>query len=171
MLANEPATDIQLSTLKRFGYIPERSLSRGEAAQLLMGFQHAAVHEPEATPLHLTPHHPHYLHKCVEEAKAHLERAAPDIRTALEQEMLTVVRMRQDFWMDTCREMTRMQLAWAEVKSLYQVHGCRFVLPNREQTQEVLDALDAALPTWDKDHPEMFYQTLELNYPQLIQTR
>jgi hypothetical protein len=34
--------------------------------------------------------------------------------------------------------------------------------------QVVLEALDAAMPLWDRDHPELFYQALELNFPQLV---
>jgi hypothetical protein len=32
----------------------------------------------------------------------------------------------------------------------------------------VLDALDGAMPLWDKEHPELFYQTLEINFPELV---
>ena len=42
------------------------------------------------------------------------------------------------------------------------------MLRQAEQVQEVLDALDSALPVWDREHPELFYQTLELNFPQLV---
>lgn len=171
-LTDEPATEMQISTLRKFGYQPDHPLSRGEAAQILMNYQHApAPVPPEATPPHLTPHHPHYLRKCVEEVKLRLRQASPDIRDAVEQEYQSAVSMRQEFWIDTCREMTQMQLAWPEIRSLYQVQGCRFATPNREQTQEVLDALDAALTSWDKDYPQIFYQTLELNFPQLLQVR
>jgi hypothetical protein len=31
----------------------------------------------------------------------------------------------------------------------------------------VLTALDAAVPAWETLHPELFYQTLELNFPEL----
>lgn len=168
-LTDEPATEIQLSTLRRFGYQPDHPLSRGEAAQILMNYQHAPA--PEATPPYLSPQHPYYLRKCVEEAKLRLQQASPAIRDALDQEYKSAMSLRQEFWIDTCREMTRMQLAWPEIRSLYQVQGCRFVTPNREQTQEVLDALDAAMLNWDKDYPRIFYQTLELNFPQLVQSR
>jgi hypothetical protein len=47
------------------------------------------------------------------------------------------------------------------------MQGCRFFAPNYEQVQEVLDALDNAMPLWDHDNPELFYQTLELNFPHL----
>jgi len=36
------------------------------------------------------------------------------------------------------------------------------------QVQSILEALDSALPAWDRDSPEMFYRTLELNFPELL---
>jgi hypothetical protein len=69
--------------------------------------------------------------------------------------------------MDTCCEPAQMQVRGAEVMALHIKHGCQYVTPTREQTQEILDALDIALASWDKEHPELFYQTLELNFPEL----
>jgi hypothetical protein len=34
--------------------------------------------------------------------------------------------------------------------------------------QEILDALDSAMPAWEREHPALFYQTLELNFPHLL---
>jgi hypothetical protein len=75
---------------------------------------------------------------------------------------------REDFWAETCREMTQMQHASPEVVLLYRQHGCRFCAPGRLQVQHVLQALDSAAPGWEKQHPELFYQTLELNFPELV---
>ena len=75
---------------------------------------------------------------------------------------------RQEFWIDTCREVTQMHIVCQAVLELYQKHGCRFAVPSRQQVQDVLDALDAAMPVWEKEHPELFYQTLELNFPELL---
>ncbi|HTL16293.1 MAG TPA: hypothetical protein VL793_03600 [Patescibacteria group bacterium] len=75
---------------------------------------------------------------------------------------------REDFWADTCREITEMQHASHEVVELYRRYGCRFCPPGRQQVQYVLTALDSAVAGWDKEHPELFYQTLELNYPELV---
>jgi hypothetical protein len=36
--------------------------------------------------------------------------------------------------------------------------------------QDLLDALDAYSPTWDRDKPEFFYETLGSNFPDLILT-
>lgn len=74
---------------------------------------------------------------------------------------------REEFWADTCREITQMQHATAEAVELYRKYGCRFCPPGRQQVMDVLTALDSAVPRWEKEHPELFYQTLELNYPEL----
>ncbi len=75
---------------------------------------------------------------------------------------------RQDFWADTCREIMAMRFASPAVLDLHRQHGCRFVAPSLAQVQQILDALDAAMPFWDRDHPELFYKTLELNFPDLV---
>jgi hypothetical protein len=77
---------------------------------------------------------------------------------------------REGFWADTCREATQMQHQSkpAMAMELYRKYGCRFCQPERQQIQYVLNALDAAVPGWEKEHPELFYQTLELNYPELV---
>lgn len=74
---------------------------------------------------------------------------------------------RQEFWLDTCRGPGKMQSASTVALDLYMKHGCQFAAPTHEQVQEVLEALDSALPRWEKEHPELFYQTLELNFPEL----
>ena len=61
-----------------------------------------------------------------------------------------------------------MRIGSMQVFELYQMQGCRFFPPNHEQVQELLDALDAAMQLWDRDNPELFYQTLELNFPHLV---
>jgi hypothetical protein len=75
---------------------------------------------------------------------------------------------RLEFWVDTCREMTQMKVGSRQVTELYRQFGCRFCAPTQSQVEEVLRALDSALPLWEKVHPELFYQTLELNYPELV---
>jgi hypothetical protein len=75
---------------------------------------------------------------------------------------------RVEFWVDTCRDVTTMKVASKEVIDLYREHGCRFCAPTLTQVQNVLEALDSAMPRWDKEHRELFYQTLELNYPELV---
>ena len=80
----------------------------------------------------------------------------------------TTIPPREDFWADTCRETTQMQHPSQEVLELYRKYGCRFCTPARHQVHYILDALDSAADGWDKQHPELFYQTLELNYPELV---
>jgi len=75
---------------------------------------------------------------------------------------------REDFWADTCREVTQMQHASPETIDLYRRFGCRFCVPGRQIIDYVLGALDSAVPKWEKEHPELFFQTLELNYPELL---
>jgi hypothetical protein len=75
---------------------------------------------------------------------------------------------REEFWADTCREVTQMQHQSPQAMNLYRKFGCRFCPPGRRQIQDILSALDAAVPGWEKEHPELFYQTLELNYPELV---
>lgn len=75
---------------------------------------------------------------------------------------------RQEFWVDTCREITQMHGTCRHAIDLYRKFGCRFCEPTHAQVNEVLGALDAAMPEWDRLHPELFYQTLELNFPELV---
>jgi hypothetical protein len=75
---------------------------------------------------------------------------------------------RQEFWVDTCREATQMQIGSKPVLDLYRRFGCRFCVPTHQQVQSVLDALDSAMPDWEKLHPQLFFQTLELNFPELV---
>ena len=75
---------------------------------------------------------------------------------------------REEFWADTCREVTEMQHQTPHALELYRKFGCRFCPPGRQQIQDVLGALDTAVPGWERQHPELFYQTLELNYPELV---
>jgi hypothetical protein len=75
---------------------------------------------------------------------------------------------RQEFWLDTCRGMAHLQVSCAQIQSLYRKHGCRFAEPTLGQVQGILDALDRAVPAWEREHPELFYQTLELSFPELV---
>jgi len=99
-----------------------------------------------------------HLRKAVETAQ--LEGGRHQVESALQD--------RQQFWMDTCREVLEMRTASRQVLELHRHHGCRLCVPTARQVQYILDALDAALPGWDSDHPELFYRTLELNFPELL---
>jgi hypothetical protein len=54
------------------------------------------------------------------------------------------------------------------VIDFYRRYGCRFFEPGLDQVHHVVEALDSAVPMWEKTHPELFYQTLELNFPELV---
>jgi hypothetical protein len=56
----------------------------------------------------------------------------------------------------------------AHALALHRSYGCRFSSPSLQQVQGILNALDAALPSWERDHPELFFQTLELNFSELL---
>jgi hypothetical protein len=75
---------------------------------------------------------------------------------------------RQEFWLDTCRGVAHMNLSCAQVQELYRKYGCRFAAPTLQQISGILDALDGAMPKWESEHPELFYQTLELSFPELV---
>jgi hypothetical protein len=75
---------------------------------------------------------------------------------------------RQEFWLDTCRGVAHMHLACAQVQELYRKYGCRFAEPTLQQVRGILDALDGAMPKWESEHPELFFQTLELSFPELV---
>jgi hypothetical protein len=97
-----------------------------------------------------------------------------DYRKALEaargEQKPSAERARLDFWIDTCREPTEFHIGSAQVRELNRTHGCALCPPTQLQAEEVLQALDAALPFWDRDHPELFYETLKLNFPELVRT-
>ncbi len=75
---------------------------------------------------------------------------------------------RPDFWVDTCREVPQMHTHSLDVMRLYQQFGCRFLPPTSTQAESILSALDVAMPGWERQHPELFYQALELNFPELV---
>jgi len=104
------------------------------------------------------------LRQAVEDAQA--ARAAGRFGAG---EVLELERsQRQQFWIDTCRDVIEMRVASTSVLDLHQKYGCRFLTPSFAQVQQILDALDSAIPFWDRDHRELFYRTLELNFPELL---
>jgi hypothetical protein len=103
----------------------------------------------------------------VEEARDAVARSRPDNLDQSQAALCVALSQRQEFWIDTCCDPTHMHAPSGQVLELYRQCGCRFVAPTRDQSQVVLDALDAAAPHWDRDHPELFYETLELNFPEL----
>jgi len=167
----EPATEPQLTQLKRFGYQPLHPLTRSEAAHALRDLetnpQTPAVLEAEGL-REINKQEALSLRLAVENARRAIAGAPPDQSDPARCELAAAIDRRQQFWVDTCCDPGRMQFPSAQVLDLYMRFGCRFLPPTREEVQDVLDALDIALPTWDRDHPELFYQTIELNFHTLL---
>jgi hypothetical protein len=173
--ADDAATEQQLNHLWQLGYQPDHPLTKREAAHLIADFEENPGRrtkrpaEVAAEPIDQATRHAAYrLRALVENARRALAAAHQDRCAAAEQALARATAERQHFWVDTCHEATHMQSASLAVVELYRRFGCRFVAPSLQQVQGTLDALDAALPLWDRDHPELFFQTLELNFRELL---
>jgi len=172
--ADEPATETQLNHLSQLGHKFPYSLTKAEAARLITWFEQHQAHpvppEPQTPQERAAPEA--YLLRL---AVASVKRAAASPEPAQAQpalrELEQAIARRQEFWMDTCREVTQRRLASVPVLQLYQQHGCCFSAPKPAEAQQILDALDSAMPCWELDHPALFYQTLELNFPELVRHR
>lgn len=92
----------------------------------------------------------------------------PQTQAAASTDPALVLNARLEFWLDTCRQALQRRTVAQRVVELYERHGSRFETPSLQQVQDVLGALDAALPVWEQEHPELFFQTLELNFPELV---
>jgi hypothetical protein len=127
------------------------------------GPQPTALSVPERTACH--------LRQAVEDAMQALAAGENAQREGLRLRLETAQHDRQEFWMDTCREAREMRTPSPQARELYRQHGCCFGTPDSRQVQYILEALDSALPGWERDHPELFYQTLRLNFPELPKRR
>ena len=155
--SEQPATDIQIKRLQQLGHQASRLLRREDAAQLIREIEsHIAL--PRAFE----------LRKELESVKLALVGALSEEEPELQTRLEELKRMRREYWIDSCSEPAQMRDASNQVLGLYMKYGCRFTVPSFEQVQEVLDALDSVMPTWDAEHQELFYGTLELNFPELI---
>jgi hypothetical protein len=171
---NEPATWKQLRYLRQHGVKPDRHLTKTAAAELITRMGGPVVAEPQAPEVlvHQLPKQDAYLlHTDIEKALRGVSEARRENIHAAEQDLAIAISKRQMFWIDTCRDPTRMQAACGQILDFYRKYGCRFEAPSNKQVQEVLSALDSAVPSWDRDHVSLFYQTLELNYPELVKRR
>ncbi len=143
-----------------------RSQTGPGGTQILVRPSRAAVGRPKHPACHLAPtcDDPDgrgcavCLRLAVEEAQ----------REGLGEKTEQALHHRRQFWLDTCREVREMRTASRQVLKLYRQQGWLFLCPAPRQAQSVLDALDSALPGWERDHPGLFYQTLELNFPELL---
>jgi hypothetical protein len=171
---NEPATWKQLRFLRQHGYTPDRHLTKTAAAELIQGLGGevaTTIAPPEVLVSQLPKQDAYLLRTAVGEAVTAVSEARRETLHTLEQNLAIAISKRQMFWIDTCRDPTRMQAACGQVLEFYRKYGCSFEAPSNKQVQEVLSALDSAIPFWDRDHPHLFYKTLELNYPELVKRR
>jgi len=163
-----PATWKQLKCLSRFGYTPDHCLTKTEAEALITSFggpMEASVPsrsdaQTEAYELRLE----------VTRAKEAARFAGPLEVEAARRAVEQALHNRQEFWVDTCREPTQVHSASRHARELYRQFGCLFHAPTLKQAEEILDALDSAMPTWDREHLELFFDTLRLNFPELLRS-
>ena len=183
----EPATQQQLLRLQQYGFVPACQLTVTQAARLIRQFSkhpprvatpeqvaQEAVFEAPAPPppprdekmSESARTHAYRLRQAVDAARHVLETRpdAPNVRA----DYHASIAARRDFWHDTCRDARDMLIGSVQVLEFHQYYGARFFPPTEGEVQEVIDALDEAAPDWDRDHPELFYQTLRLNFPSLV---
>ncbi len=171
----QAATESQLRHLQEFGYTPDHTLTRDEATRLLMEMEASlrvrpAITRPGSGPTASSKGQtPFDFHARVQA----LSDGGDGDNGGQESGWLLreAIARRQQFWMDTCREPSSMHHRSPQAMELYMKHGCVFVTPSGEQIQEILDALDASMQGWDRDYPQLFFQTLELNFPNLVAHR
>ncbi len=183
---DQRATKDQLSRLGEFGYAPDHPLAKGEASHLIRDFEacregQAALAQSdareatkceatkcEATKYEATKCEAHGLRAAVENAKRAVAQAGQDEIQNFRHDLALAVSERQEFWRDTCCDAEKMHVVSMQARDLHKKYGCRFAAPTAQQVQDIFDALDLAMPLWDRDQPRVFYQTLELNFPELL---
>lgn len=158
----ELATETQVRRLEKYGYTVEPRMTREEAARVLHEHE-ARLARPAPAPAPAVPE-AMLLRQQTEHLRITLAQALPAEEHALREQLTAAQQRRVCFWADTCRDPSLMREASQQTIELYMKQGCRFHEPTHEQIQEVLEALDSATPTWDADHPDLFYKTLELNF-------
>jgi hypothetical protein len=172
---DEPATWKQMKYLKQLGFKQEHPLTKVEAANLIRNFGgHPKLQTPGASSSldEVAERREAYeLRIAVEKVRRGVADAEKNQVENAQQELARAIAKRQAFWVDTCRDEGKVLVASVQGHKLYQKQGCRFDTPTPKDVQYILDALDSAMPAWDLDHPELFYQTLELNFPELLRRR
>jgi hypothetical protein len=167
---DQPVTESQISHLRQLGYEPEHPLTKGEAAHLISDFEadpKAALTFTERGVRTTTKDEAHALRATIETAKRAVAEGTEGQAEKANRELGLAIAKRQVFWVNTCRDPGQMQSPSLQVFDLYRAYGCRFIAPTQDQAQGLLDALDAGMPFWDRDYPQLFYQALELNFPEL----
>jgi hypothetical protein len=165
---DNPATEKQLNYLKSFGFAPDSLLTKGQAANLIDQFSK----DPERIKIRDRNYElirAFTLREYYEDAKRVLDKAEKEEIEDAEMSVEDTRNERLYFWEDTFREPVNHETGFHEqLFTLYLAQGYRFNIPSLEQIQIILDALDASSPTWDKEMPEYFFQTLEYNFPELL---
>ena len=138
---DEPATEMQISRLRQLGCMPERPLTKGEAAHLISHHDVTFVRQsntPAAT-AHETSSgtyvqfDAYQLRVAVESARRTVFQAETT-ETKVEGALDSALERRQRFWMDTCCEPAQMHMRSAEVIELHMKLGCQYVELTWEQT-------------------------------------
>jgi len=185
----EPATEQQLLRLQQYGFVQTCPLTITQAARLIRQYAKNSVsatansHGPPSgaarsdTPaLHVTASISDFARKHAHDLRLRvmaMQQAAeetPD-RPGVRADLRACVSARQQFWLETCSDSRDLPRACAQALEFYQFLGARYFPPTSEQAQEVLDALDGAMPGWEESNPELFYETLKLNFPSLMRQR
>ena len=167
---DEPATEVQLSYLKRLGYQSLHPLTMGRAAYLIRSFEDPPQREQASAEngvREITKRQAHFLQHAVEEAERAVQGATKDEIEKLQYILGAAMGKRQDFWMDTCCDPPQMGDCSIQVLDLFMRYGCRFLVPSGKQVQEILNALDLLMPLWDLQQPGLFFEIMELNFPEL----
>jgi hypothetical protein len=180
----EPASEKQKEYLQAFGYQPKPPLTKGEASDLIEQFQNdperqrvldenrqaererkAAQWEQESEDWR--NNQAHHLHRSCELAKGKLTSAGKgEIRDA-KADLRDAQRERLAFWQAAFRPPDGNEMFPQPLK-LYLDHGYRLKPLSNSLLQTILDALDSASATWDRDTPEYLFQTAEYNFPELV---
>jgi hypothetical protein len=173
--ANEPATWKQLKLLKQLGHQPNCPLTKTAASELIasLGGRMQCQETPEGENLRLMKQRgaAYHFHVAVENAREALATTTGEQADSRKAAFALAASERLEFWLDTCRDAPKTQAGLEQVHEFYQKFGCRFADPPPKDAQYILDALDSAAPLWDREHPELFYETLEINFPQLLRRR
>ena len=187
----EPATNQQLLRLQQYGFVQTCPLTVTQAARLIRQYSKrpppggaiqagpnpAPVQrsdalitvDPVGTLSEAARLHAFQLRVAVLTAEKTV-REDPE-RPGVRADLRSCISARQQFWMDTCRDIKDLQKVSVHALEFYQYLGGRYFPPSWEEVQEVLDALDGAMPGWEKEHPELFYETLKLNFPSLMRQK
>ena len=168
---DERATENQVNRLRQFGYEPNHPLAKDEASRLIRDFEahpKAQAALAESATGEVAKHEAYGLRAAVESAKRAVAQAGKDEAQNFRQDLALALAKRQELWVDTCSDVEKMCVVSMEARDLHKQYRCRFAAPTAQQVQDIFDALDSAMPFWDRDQPELFYRTLELNFPELL---